>query len=613
MQLRPYQEESIAAVYDHLRDRDDNPCVVLPTGSGKTPVIGTICRDAVTHWDGRVLVLAHVKELLQQAAEKLQVIAPEVPFGIYSAGLNSRDTKEPVIIAGIQSVYERACELGRFDLILIDEVHLVPESGEGRYRSFLKAARIVNPHIRMVGFTATPYRMDGGMICKPENMLNHICYEKGVKELIREGYLCPIHTKVPASQIDCSHLHTRHGEFVASEVSALFDDDEAVRYISNDIVRNTKGRKGILVFAANVGQALGLQKELRRLTQEDVGLITGETSSGERSELLSRFQGKPIGLFQEPHPLRWLVNVNVLTTGFDAPNVDCVAIARPTASASLYYQMVGRGFRIFENKTDCLILDYGSNIQRHGPIDAISVKGKIGSGGVAPVRECPECHSMLSITVSRCGHCGYVFPLPDVNESKLDASASRDGILSGQKKTTEYEVHGVTYSANPSKKNPHIKTLKVEYQVGLSSFVSKWVCPEHQGWVRTNLFLPWWKLRTHLPPATSADEAAYYGNNEFFAVPRRITVIETAGEFFPEVTEHDFTEKPSLPPSGMEYVPAASQKTCFDCDFYFQGQCQNGSREEELWGDEPACVDFIPRHTGEGSTLDFDDDDDVPF
>ncbi|MDD4789533.1 MAG: DEAD/DEAH box helicase family protein, partial [Pirellulales bacterium] len=121
IQLRPYQQEAVEAVYDYLRAHDDNPCVVIPTAGGKTPVMSTICRDAVLQWKGRVLILAHVKELLEQAADKLRTICPEVKFGVYSAGLRRRDTEHAVIVAGIQSVYKRACELDAFDLIIVDE------------------------------------------------------------------------------------------------------------------------------------------------------------------------------------------------------------------------------------------------------------------------------------------------------------------------------------------------------------------------------------------------------------------------------------------------------------------------------------------------------------
>ena len=189
--LRSYQEAAKAAIYDHLRMRDDNPCAVLPTASGKTPLLASICKDTVTKWRGRILVLAHVKELLEQAADKLRAICPEVEFGVYSAGLKRRDTENAVIVAGIQSVYKRACELDAFNLIVVDEAHLIPREGAGMYRTFLGDTKVVNPQARVIGLTATPFRLKSGMICGPANILNHVCYEVGVKELIRDGYLCP--------------------------------------------------------------------------------------------------------------------------------------------------------------------------------------------------------------------------------------------------------------------------------------------------------------------------------------------------------------------------------------------------------------------------------------
>ena len=165
MQLRPYQSEAVAAVYEHLRSRDDNPCVVIPTGGGKTPVIATICRDAVAHWNGRVVILAHVKELLEQAADKLRHIAPDVPMGIYSAGLKRKDLGYSVTIAGIQSIWKKAADLGPVDLIIVDEAHMVPAEDDGMYRQFITDAKAVNPLVRIIGLTATPYRMKSGSIC----------------------------------------------------------------------------------------------------------------------------------------------------------------------------------------------------------------------------------------------------------------------------------------------------------------------------------------------------------------------------------------------------------------------------------------------------------------
>src|ERR1700739_3306037 len=187
--LRPYQEAARAAVYDYLRTHDDNPCVVIPTAGGKTPVMASICNDAVTLWNGRVLILAHVKELLEQTADKLHQVCPEIPFGIYSAGLGRRDSTHPVIVAGIQSVYKRACELDAFDLVLIDEAHMIPLEGAGMYRQFLADARTGKPDPRVTGFPAPPFRMKTGPICVPaeeSGILNAVCFEVGVRELIRD-------------------------------------------------------------------------------------------------------------------------------------------------------------------------------------------------------------------------------------------------------------------------------------------------------------------------------------------------------------------------------------------------------------------------------------------
>ena len=159
LELRPYQQEAVEATYRYLREKDDNPAIVLPTASGKTLVMATICRDSVQQWNGRVLILAHVKELLEQTAGTLAKVAPDLDIGIYSAGLKSRDTEHSIIVAGIQSVYKRACELGPFDLILLDEAHMLPPDGEGMYRTFLAEAQVVSPNIRLIGLTATPYRM----------------------------------------------------------------------------------------------------------------------------------------------------------------------------------------------------------------------------------------------------------------------------------------------------------------------------------------------------------------------------------------------------------------------------------------------------------------------
>jgi hypothetical protein len=214
---------------------------IVHHNSGKTPVMATICRDAVKNWQGRVLILAHVKELLEQSAEKLRQVCPEVKFGIYSAGLKKRETKAPVIVAGIQSIYKRACELGPVDLILVDEAHMIAVEGEGMYRQFLAEARIVCPHLRIVGFTATPFRLKSGLICTPDHFLNHVCYEIGVRELIVQGFLSQLITKAGRDKIDTSNVQVRGGEFVAGLLESLMDEPQLVEAACRETMPNRLG------------------------------------------------------------------------------------------------------------------------------------------------------------------------------------------------------------------------------------------------------------------------------------------------------------------------------------------------------------------------------------
>lgn len=540
--LRLYQEAAKAAVYDHLRTRGDNPCVVIPTAGGKTPLLASICKDAVGLWNGRVLVLAHVKELLEQAADKLRAICPEVDFGVYSAGLKRRDTEHAVIVAGIQSVYRRACELDAFDLIMVDEAHLIPPEGEGMYRTFLAEARVVNPEVRVIGLTATPFRLKSGMICGPDNILNHVCYEVGVRELIRDGYLCPLVTKAGRQKADTSGLHVRGGEFVAGEVEDLMDQDRLVTAACGEIVALAHDRRSCLIFASGVKHGQHVARVLGEMSGHECGFVCGETPIAQRDELLGRFR---------EGALRYLANVNVLTTGFDAPNIDCVALLRPTMSPGLYYQCVGRGFRLHPGKTNCLVLDFGGNVLRHGPVDQIRVVERNGNGnGQAPAKECPQCQSVIAAGYAVCPDCGYVFPPPE--RQKHDAAASEAGILSGQVTDTEYEVRDVTYSVHTKRGAPPDapKTLRVEYQLGLNHWQSEFICFEHSGYARQKA-VQWWRQRSPDPVPDTAERAVEIAEGGGVALAEKITVRSIAGEKYDRVVGYKLGPMPEAVPAEL--------------------------------------------------------------
>ncbi len=829
MQLRPYQQAAVDAVYEHLRSKETNPCVVLPTGTGKSLVLAQIAKDAVEKWNGRVLILAHVKELLEQNADKIRKLCPELKIGIYSAGLRSRDTTEQVIVAGIQSVYNKACELDAFDLVVVDECfpagtlidtprgqipiedlyvgqpvrhalgvgnieaissrpafeimklelsngksiectpnhpfftesgwckasalavgtclfcredvsrlrerfsseylvrseretgqmpngngleaqkilfprvpvngtpsatgkqgsgksvheleiesknsrenvpvlrqgippsllpyatdagigmefatvlfnillqesresdvsagscgenirnfesnrsptidsrreresvefttgsagadsergnripnlnnsatascgsiallqtgcgnsispagnttgwrepfckentqnrqtdsgmaggirvvgithiklksprtvynlqvaghpsfyadevlvhncHLIAPEGDGMYRTFLADMKVINPHVRVIGLTATPFRLKGGLICKPENILNEICYEAGLKEMIQQGYLSPLISRAGRAEANLANLHIRGGEFISDEIAAAMDNDALVTSACREIAELTRDRKSVLIFTASVDHCNHVAEKIQLFSGNECAIVTGETPPAERAEIIARFKGEfiPADLFGTPKPpLKFLANVNVLTTGFDAPNTDCVVMLRPTNSPGLLIQCAGRGTRLSPEtgKSSCLFLDYGGNILRHGPLDMIKVKEPgSGKGGDAPAKKCPQCLALIHAGYTACPECGYVFP-PKESNDKMTQTASSAGVISGQVDYTDYEVLDVYYCVHEKRgADPDApKTMRVDYQVGFNEFKSEWVCPEHTGYAR---------------------------------------------------------------------------------------------------------------------------------
>ena len=550
-ELRPYQQEAVDAVYGHLRARDDNPCVVLPTGTGKSLVLGKIATDAVKLWDGRVLILAHVRELLEQNADKVRRLCPDLPMGIYSAGLKSRQTREPVIVAGIQSVYDKADLLGRFDLVIIDEAHLIAPDGDGMYRTFLKDAKVINPNVRLIGLTATPFRLKGGAICKPENLLNHVCYEAGLKDMIAQGYLSPIVSRAGRAEADLSSVHTRGGEFVQDELASAMDSEELVKATCSEIAILTRDRRSVIIFCTSVEHCRHVAEKITEYTGKECAVVTGETPAWERDELIARFKGEhvPADLFGTPKPpLKYLCNVSVLTTGFDAPNVDCVAMLRPTQSPGLLLQIAGRGLRLSPEtgKRDCLFLDYGG--LRHGPLDTIKAREPgTGGGGDAPAKECPDCHALIHAGYGKCPECGHVFPAKEA--SNLTEHASTEGVLSGEITDTDHEVQRVFYA-------PHVKrdaepgtprTMRVEYEIGPGRYRSEWVCPEHTGYARRK-FEKWWLERCAegCPVPNTVDEAVRWADAGALAVPKSITVRSVAGERFDRVHRAELGGRPEM-------------------------------------------------------------------
>lgn len=484
MELRPYQQDALDTLWRYLATRDGNPALVLPTGAGKSPLMAAIARQAVTEWQGRVGVIAHVQELVQQNADKLHQYWPGAPAGIYAAGLRKKDRFDKILHMQIQSVHNRAPSLGHFDLLLVDEAHRIPLNGEGRYLRFIEAALRINPRLRVVGLTATPYRLQGAAVpvCGPGHVLTEVAYEARVGDLIRDGFLSPLVNKAGARP-SLEDVHTRGGEYVESELADAMLP--LVERTVDDLLARAHGRCAGIVFCVNVAHAQAVLTALQ-VRGELAALVHGGTPKGERSAQLDRFHAGAV---------RWMVNVNVLSEGFDAPQIDCVAMLRPTKSPGLYYQQVGRGFRLAPGKEDCLVLDYAGNVLEHGPVDAIRVRqarpGKASSVETAQAKECPQCSALLPIGLRACPDCGHAFASGDPGHLDRPVDAP---ILSAQteRRITRYVVTGMKYERGPGKagKPDHLRAIHV---CGIRRFTD-FVCLEHGGTARAQA-LRWWVAR----------------------------------------------------------------------------------------------------------------------
>ena len=452
--LRPYQQKAIDDLYAWMSRHDGHPCLVLPTGSGKSHIVAHLCKDAVQNWpDTRILMLTHVKELIEQNAEKMRQVWPNAPLGIYSAGLGRRDL-DVITFAGIQSVRKKARYIGHIDLVIVDECHLISHKAEGGYRTLIKQLEEINPSIRVIGLTATPYRLGHGYITDGDALFDGLIEPVQIASLVADGYLAPLRSKVTQSALDVSGVHKRGGEYIERELQAAVDTETVNRTVIRETISLAGDRKAWLFFCAGVDHAYHVRDELREhgIVAETV---TGGTGLSEREAILGAYKRGEI---------QAITNANVLTTGFDYPDIDLIVMLRPTMSPGLYVQMAGRGMRLKSHTDHCLVLDFAGVVAQHGPITYITppqAKESRDTPGEAPVKACDDCHELVHPSCRICPACGHEFPEPE----KPKLSLRDDDImgLSGKKmKVTEW------LWADHLSRSSGKKMIKVTYYGALS-------------------------------------------------------------------------------------------------------------------------------------------------
>ncbi len=358
-QLRDYQVHAVEASLTHFRNSNDPAVIVLPTGAGKSLVIAELSRLA----KGRVICLAHVKELVEQNHAKF--LATGASAGIYSAGLKQKSSTEKTTFASIQSLSANLEDFSEpASLIIIDECHRVGMEDGGQYNKTIEHFRALNPTVKILGLTATPYRLGSGWIYQTHyhgyarhcthSLFKKCIFELPLQHMVKKGFLTPpIHYDAAIAHYDFSLLtESLDGEQNTDDIALnelIHKHPRVTKAVTEQILQLSENRQGVMIFAATIDHA---KEIVSYLPKEQTALITGKTKLQQRDRLIAAFKSKQI---------KYLVNVSVLTTGFDAPHVDVIAILRPTQSISLFQQIVGRGLRLSPGKKDCLVLDYTNN------------------------------------------------------------------------------------------------------------------------------------------------------------------------------------------------------------------------------------------------------------
>jgi len=470
--LRPYQQTAIDALYDYWSaNKGRYPLIVAPTGSGKSLIIAEFIRRTCTHYpDVRVVVVVDSRELVRQNEIEMRQQWPGCNTGIFSAGLNRKDTGSQIIFAGIQSVYRHADKLGKIDIILIDEAHMIPRKNQTRYIAFLKKMCEINPDVAMIGLTATPYRLDSGVLHEGDDAIfDGIAYDIPVLELVNGGYLCPVVSTAGEDHINLSGVRTTAGDYNLRDLERAANVDRLNDTVVDEIVLRGASRKAWLVFATGIDHA----KELvGRFLDRGIPceLVAGETPKEERDAIVKRFVSGH---------LRCMVNVAVFTKGFNAPICDLIALVFSTKSTGKYVQVVGRGMRTYPGKQNCMLLDYGQNVIRHGPVDMVDpTQSQNADGkGKAPVKTCPECHVYSPISARCCSECGYQYPEPEPLKN-ISNTAFGGSVLSDQ--AVWVDVTDVSYARHCKPGKPD--SIKATYRTLSHMSYHKWIALDHGGY-----------------------------------------------------------------------------------------------------------------------------------
>ena len=532
--LRWYQEEAKNALLTY--NYAHNPILALPTASGKSVILAEFIKAVMERYPTtRVMMLTHVKELIAQNAHKLSAMWEYAPLGIFSAGLGEKNAYMPITFGGVQSVikYIEKCKsenrehFGFINLLIVDEAHLISEKDETTYRKVINYLAEINPNIKVIGLTATPYRMKGGMLTECGifgEIIYDLCQPEMFTRLIKEGYLSRLINRKTSFEIDTTDVGIIAGDFNLKQLAEATDKDELTFNAVQETVRCglSQGRKSWIVFGTSIEHCEHLVKMFEQFGI-NAAAVHSKRKAKENDAIIHAFKTGEI---------QCLVNNDKLTTGFDHPEIDLICVLRATKSTSLWVQMIGRGLRVTPNKKDCLVLDYGGNTKRLGaindPVLPSAVKKGKGGTGEAPIKICPVCECYNHASARVCEVCGSEFKF----DSGLTRQASNLELIKEVEEvkfdTETFKVDNVYYEEYKAKSGNI--TLRVSYLCGINLY-HEYLGFETGGALRQRA-MTWWAQRSKDPCPSTVREALM----QVYALKRPVAINVRLNEKYPEIT-----------------------------------------------------------------------------
>lgn len=532
---RPYQSRVVEDLWAYFHKHPEgNPVVEACVGAGKSMMVAMIAQRAMQEFPGtRIVVIVPSKELLVQNVQELYSVWPEASAGVYSAAVGRKQLGYDLTYATIGSIYKQAHRMGRIDLILADECHGIATSDTGMWRQLISDLRKYGSPARVVGLTGTPFRGNGVWLTHGDDPLfTHICSRVTIKELLELGYLSPLTTVPTQTQIDTSGVRTVAGDYNLQDLAMVSDKDEVVQAACDEIVSMGATRRKWLVFAVNVAHA---EHVCAALLQRGVptAVVTGDTPAAQRDGAIADYRAGR---------LRCLVNVSVLTTGFNVRDIDFLVLLRATKSPVLYVQILGRALRTADGKADALIADFTDTIATLGPVDAI--KGRVPMGGrkgEAPTKLCPECGNPNPASATQCMECGYEFPPPERITHGTQASAA--AVLSSQQEDSfkSCVVSDVRYQIHRKDGSP--PSLRVEYYDGLLRVASEWCCLSHTGYARVKAE-KWWQQRSKIDAIPgNTEEALEWLDYDANILRQPAAILVTKNDKYPKIVSYHWQKE----------------------------------------------------------------------